>query len=126
MLATRMNQLIRPWTRWQDWVALLLGVVLLLTTLWTSTDAAARSVLLVFGALLVLAAAWSLATPSSVTSEYAHMLIGVLVFVAPWALGFTELAGAAWTCWVVGVLAVITGAAALPEANAAHGRHQAD
>ena len=49
MLATRMNQLIRPWTRWQDWVALLLGVVLLLTTLWTSTDAAARSVLLVFG-----------------------------------------------------------------------------
>ncbi|WP_295148676.1 SPW repeat protein [Saccharopolyspora sp.] len=120
-MATKANAQVRPWNRWQDWVALLLGVYLLLATLWTRTSGGAVSAMLVLGVLLVLSAVWSLVMPGSMTSEYAHMVLGVLLFLSPWVLGFAGLAGAAWTCWVVGVLAVAVGAAALPEAGAAHG-----
>ncbi|QGK72385.1 hypothetical protein GIY23_17955 [Allosaccharopolyspora coralli] len=106
--------------RWQDWAAVALGVYLMLATLWTTTTGSALSTMLVLGALLVVAAVWSLAMPGSMASEYAHMAIGVLLFISPWVLGYSALAGAAWTSWVVGILAVIAGGAALPEATAAH------
>lgn len=112
----------KPWTRWQDWAAVVLGAYLVLAPLWTTTNTGAMSAMIVLGALLVITAAWSLAMPGSMTSEYAHMLLGVLMFISPWVLGYYDLMGAAWSSWVVGVLAVVVGAAALPEANAAHGR----
>lgn len=110
----------KPWTRWQDWASVVLGAYLVLATLWTATGAAALTTMIVLGALLVVAGAWSLAMPGSITSEYAHVLLGVLLVISPWVLGYTQFGGAAWTSWVVGVLAVIVGVAALPEANAAH------
>lgn len=126
-MATMANEpsKIKPWTRWQDWAALVLGVYVILATMWTRTGGGAISAMIVLGALLVLAAVWSLAMPGSMTSEYAHMLLGVLLFLSPWVLGYSGLTGAAWTSWVVGVLAVIVGAAALPEANVAHSRGMA-
>lgn len=110
----------RAWTRWQDWAAVLLGAYLVVATLWTMTTMSALLTMLVLGGLLVIGGAWSLAIPGSMTSEYAHMLLGVLLFVSPWVLGYAAFAGAAWTSWVVGVLAVIVGAAALSEVGAAH------
>ncbi|MEU6130114.1 SPW repeat protein [Saccharopolyspora sp. NPDC047091] len=123
-MATRANEpsKVRPWTRWQDWAALVLGLYAVLATMWTRTSGGALSAMVVLGGLLVIAAVWSLALPRSMTSEYAHMLLGVLLFIAPWVLGYSALTGAAWTSWVVGVLAVLVGAAALPEATVAHGR----
>lgn len=110
-----------PWVRWQDWGAVVLGAYAVLASLfWTSTDAGALSTMIVLGGLLVLAGAWSLAMPSSLTSEYSHIVLGVLLIIAPFVIGYTDFGGAAWTSWVVGVLAVIVGAAALPEAMAAH------
>ena len=120
-MASRANgSTTKPWVRWQDWAAVLLGAYLVLATLWTMTNGQALSTMLVLGALLVIAAVWSLAMPGSITSEYAHMVIGVLLFVSPWLLSYTEFAGASWTSWVVGILAVVAGGAALPEASAAH------
>jgi hypothetical protein len=110
----------KPWIRWQDWVGVVLGAYLVLATLWTPGTGAAMSAMIVLGALLVIASVWSLAMPGSMTSEYSHMLLGVLLFISPWVLGYTEFSGASWTSWIVGVLAVLAGAAALPEANAAH------
>ncbi|MGH3939032.1 MAG: TetR/AcrR family transcriptional regulator [Pseudonocardiaceae bacterium] len=40
-------------------------------------------------------------------------------FISPWALGYADLNGAAWTSWVVGVLAVVVGASAIPVTTAA-------
>lgn len=110
----------KPWIRWQDWVGVVLGAYLILGTMWTSTNGGAMSAMIVLGALLLIASVWSLAMPGSMTSEYSHMLLGVLLFISPWVLGYSEMVGAAWTSWIVGVLAVVVGAAALPEANAAH------
>lgn len=119
-VTTRSDGATRPWMRWQDWVAVVLGGYLILGTLWTATSGAAMAAMIVLGAALVATAVWSLAMPGSLTSEYAHMLVGVLLFISPWVLGYTAFAGASWTSWVVGVLAVIAGVAALPEATAAH------
>jgi uncharacterized membrane protein HdeD (DUF308 family) len=110
----------RPWSRWQDWAAVVLGAYLVLSTLWTETTGGALAALLVLGFLMLVSGLWSLATPASMTSEYVHIALGVLLFVSPWALGFADLGGASWTAWILGVLAVLVGAAALPEANAAH------
>jgi hypothetical protein len=33
----------------------------------------------------------------------------VLLFVAPWALTYTDRVGASWTSWVVGAVATVLG-----------------
>jgi hypothetical protein len=83
-------------------------------------NAAALSALIVLGVLLALTGLWSLGAPGSIASEYIHIVIGVLLFISPWVLGYSALAGAAWTSWIAGVLAVVIGLSALPAANAAH------
>ena len=35
--------------------------------------------------------------------------IGVLLFVAPWVVGYSGLTGAAWTSWLVGAIVVVVG-----------------
>lgn len=107
----------KPWVRWQDWVAVVLGAYLVLSTTWTSVPGGGAAAMVVLGVLLIVASVWSLALPASMTSEYGHMLLGVLLFLAPWVLGFAAYGAAAWTCWVIGVLVVLIGAAALPEAS---------
>ncbi|SHL38619.1 SPW repeat-containing protein [Pseudonocardia thermophila] len=110
----------RAWTRWQDWAALVIGVLTALSPIVVETNAAALWTLIIFGVLIALASLWSLAAPDSVASEYVHLGLGVLLFIAPWVLGFTAFGGASWTAWIAGVLTVIAGAVALPEANQAH------
>ena len=110
----------RAWTRWQDWVAAVVGADTALSPIWTVTDQVATTTLVVFGVLILLAALWSLAQPGAVVSEYGHVVLGVLLFIAPWVMGYTEFNGASWTSWIAGVLTVIAGAAAMPVATAAH------
>lgn len=112
----------RSWTRWQDYVALVLGVYTLLSPLWVTTSSRVAWTLIVFGGLLALTSLWSLAAPAVVSSEYLHIVLGVLLFISPWVMRFSSptFVGAHWTAWVIGVLAVLVGAAAVPEATAAH------
>ena len=109
----------RSWQRWQDWAALVIGVLTALTPIVAATDTAALWTLIVFGVLVAAAALWSLAQPGSAVSEYVHLALGVLLFISPWVFSYTDLTGAAWTSWVAGVLVVAVGLAALPAANAA-------
>ena len=108
------------WRRWQDWAALVIGVLVALSPVVVATSAAAVWGLVVLGVLLAITGLWSLAVPGSVASEYVHIVLGVLLFLAPWVLGYSALAGASWTSWIGGILAVIVGATALPSANAEH------
>jgi uncharacterized membrane protein HdeD (DUF308 family) len=111
----------RAWTRWQDWAAVVLGVVLALSPLAVSTTTGAMWTMIVLGVLLAGSGLWSLAMPDSVTSEGVHMVVGALMFISPWVMSYSSMSGASWTSWVIGVLAVAAGAAALPAANTAHG-----
>ena len=110
----------RSWQRWQDWAALVIGVLTALSPLVTSTNAAAAWTMVVLGVVLAATSLWSLAVPGSVTSEWVHGVLGVLLFLAPWVMGYTMLSGASWTSWVAGVLAVIVAASALPAATSEH------
>jgi uncharacterized membrane protein HdeD (DUF308 family) len=100
--------------RWQDGVALLAGLYALLSPLWTNTDTAAMWSLIVLGALIAAASIGPLMGRTMDTMEYAHAAFGVLLFIAPWVLGYAELTAAAWTSWIVGAVTVAVGLAALP------------
>ncbi|MCW0211748.1 MAG: SPW repeat protein [Pseudonocardia sp.] len=110
----------KAWTRWQDWAALVVGVLFALSPIVTDADPGAAWTTVVLGVLLALSALWSLAQPGSVTSEYTHGVLGVLIFIAPWVMSFSDLGGASWTAWVAGVLTVLVAATALPAASTAH------
>ena len=112
----------RPWTRLQDWATLIAGLFAALSPIWVSTtgERDARWALIVLGALLAIAALVSLAMPGVVATEWLTVLLGVLLFVAPWVLTYTERVGASWTSWVVGAIAIILGASAIPASNRVH------
>lgn len=100
----------RKWVRWQDWAALVIGLVVLLTPLWFDTGSTAGTwMMVIVGALLAVAALWSLAVPGALSSEWAHAIIGVLMVLTPWIGGFASEMGAALTAWIGGVLAIIVG-----------------
>ncbi|NUS43427.1 MAG: SPW repeat protein [Mycobacteriaceae bacterium] len=106
--------------RWQDWAAVVIGAVAALSPLWTDTSHRSAWTMVILGVLLALTGLWSLAQPASVGSEYSHMFLGAVLFLAPWVMNYTGHTGAAWTSWIGGLLAVLSGLIALPEANTAH------
>ncbi|GAB3908171.1 SPW repeat protein [Kibdelosporangium lantanae] len=110
----------RAWTRWQDWAEVVLGVVAVLSPLWLTTDSTVTWTLVVLGALILIDGLVSLAMPGVVMGEYVQIVLGVLLFISPWVMGFTDMTGAMWSAFVIGALTAIAGAVALPAANTAH------
>jgi uncharacterized membrane protein HdeD (DUF308 family) len=110
----------RAWTRPHDWAEVVIGVVAALSPLWLSTNTTVMWTMVVLGALIALDGLVSLAMPGMVYGEGIQIALGVLLFIAPWVMGYTEFNGASWTSWVAGILTVVAGAAAMPVANAAH------
>ena len=100
------------WKRWQDWASLVLGILLFISPFVFGGMAVpmAQWSALVGGVLLVVFGLWDLASPTNSVGEWLSGLIGLLVFLAPWVLGFTVLTMMAWTAWVIGVLAVVLAA----------------
>jgi hypothetical protein len=56
--------------------------------------------LIILGALLAVTALFSLAMPAVVATEWFAVLFGVLLFVAPWVLTYTDRTTASWTSWM--------------------------
>lgn len=105
------------WTRPQDWGELVVGVLVALSTIVVGGTAAAISTLVVLGALIALDALVSLAQPGFVVGEGLEVVLGVLLFVSPFVLGFFGMNGASWVAWIGGALTVLAGAGALPAAG---------
>lgn len=115
-----MSQSVKAWTRPHDWAEVVLGVVLALSPIVVEASTAATWTMVILGVLIALDGLASLAMPGMVYGEWAQLVLGVLVFISPWVMGYADLTGAAWTSWVIGVLTVVAGAAALPVATSAH------
>lgn len=111
---------VRPWTRPYDWAEVVLGLVALLSPIWMDTDNAAMWTMIILGALVTIDGLVSLAMPGLVYGEAVQIVLGVLMFLSPWVMSYTEFDGIAWTSWIVGALTVIVGGVALPAAQAAH------
>ncbi|OLF18646.1 SPW repeat domain-containing protein [Actinophytocola xanthii] len=117
---TNPSATVRPWTRPHDWAEVVLGVVALLSFLWTDTNDAAMWTMVVLGALVALDGLASLAVPGQVYSEGIQVVLGVLMFISPWVMSYTEFGAISWFSWIIGALTAIAGAAAFPVAQAAH------
>lgn len=97
------------WRRWQDWVNVVLGVLLFIAV-WVfhaTTMAPAEWTGIVIGVLLFLVGLYLLANPRMVNAEWIQVVLGVLLFISPWVLRFTALTLMSWTAWVIGILAII-------------------
>ena len=97
------------WRRWQDWVSVVLGVLLFITPFVFGATAITPAAWAAYigGVLLVIVGIWSLSSPKNQSLEWAEVLVGVLVFIAPFVLGFASLSTMAWSAWIAGVLAVV-------------------
>ncbi|MCW2899131.1 MAG: hypothetical protein JWO67_1396 [Streptosporangiaceae bacterium] len=92
---------------WQGGVAFVAGLAALLAPpLWA--DDVGKQPLMVLGALLALAGLYGLLAAAG-PSTWTATAFAVLIFVSPWAFGFTGNGAAAWTAWIAGGLAAIVG-----------------
>lgn len=111
---------VRPWTRPYDWAEVVLGIVALLSFLWTDTNTQAMWTMIVLGALIAIDGLASLAMPGMIYGEGIEVVLGVLMFISPWVMKYTQFTAISWWSWVIGALTVIVGAIALPVAQSAH------
>jgi VIT1/CCC1 family predicted Fe2+/Mn2+ transporter len=99
------------WKRLQDWLTVVIGVLLFIApfALGATANQAAPWTAKAGGVLLAVAGLWSLvkSSPTNHSAEWAEIVIGVLVFLAPWALGFPGLTALAWSAWIAGILTVV-------------------
>lgn len=112
----------RSWTRPHDWAEVVLGVVAALSFLWLDTDGKTMWTMVVLGGLIALDGLLSLARPDLVYGEGLQIVLGALLVISPWVMGYTALTGAAMSSWILGGLTLLIGAAALPVANTVHHR----
>jgi hypothetical protein len=105
-----------------DVAVLIAGVYAALSPTWLSTtgERGALWALIVLGALLAVAALVRLAMPGVVATEWLTVLFGVLLFIAPWVLTYTDRTGASWTSWAVGAIAAVLGGSTVSVSNRAH------
>ncbi len=108
------------WNRWQDWGAVAAGAYALVSPIWTTTTDDATTTAIVLGAVTALIALYALYAPGVMATEAAIMLMGVLMFLSPWVIGFDSVTGMAWTAWIVGAVTFALGLADFMEGRSAH------
>jgi len=89
--------------RWQDWTNVLLGGWLVLAPLagvGVTGDAAAINSYVIGSAVVLFA--FAAITSAAMWKEYSNLVLGIWLIVAPFALGFTNLAGPMWNQIVAG------------------------
>ena len=115
----------KRWTRWQDWVVVAAGAYTALSVLWTSQTGSSTAIMVTLGALLVIGGAINLAMPGMPAVEWAQALVAAALLLAPWVAGFTSAAGAAWTAWIAGAIALVVTAFAIRPSTNEYRHHHA-
>ena len=92
---------------WQDAVNAVLGVWLVLSpwALGFQADMTAMSTAVVIGVLLVAAALGALLVPRA-WEEWSEGVLGVLMIISPWVLGYSARATAMHSAVVTGIIIV--------------------
>ena len=60
----------KKWNRWQDWVSVAAGIIAAVSTLWTKQQGMSMTLMLLFGALLVVSGPANLAMPGTPVIEW--------------------------------------------------------
>lgn len=100
--------------RWQDWVALVLGLWLLASPwlLGYSALQAASWNAVILGVGIAVFAAAALAKPAA-WEEWINLAMGAWLVISPWVLGFSDAAVATWNQVIVGLLVGVDAAWAM-------------
>lgn len=113
----------KKWTRWEDWVAVGVGLVVVLSAFLMPQMGASMPWMIGAGALLIASGVVNLAMPGMVAMEYVQLALGAVLFLAPWLGGYADMqSGIAWVCWAGGAIAVIVAALAIRPAMQSHDR----
>jgi hypothetical protein len=106
---------VRPWTRWQNWLAALVGIWVFISpwVLGTTTSTPTEWNAWIIGAAIVIVALVVLAT-SGYLAEWLSVALGIWLFISPWALGYTGIRDGSWSAWIFGVVSVTLALWALP------------
>jgi hypothetical protein len=102
------------WTNPLGLAALIAGIYAALCPIWTldPVDNKAMNTMITLGIITAGLALYDLARPGSVVVEGLIALMGVLFFISPWVMDFnTGYTALAWTAWIVGIVALVAGAA---------------
>lgn len=68
-------------------------------------------------AVLTFLVAISAVSRIEMWQEWLLMIFGIWLFIAPWVLGFTQLASASWDHWIVGALVFLIALSSLSTAR---------
>lgn len=94
-----------PWVGWQDWINVLLGVYLIVGPLLV--EDLPNGWFMPLGVLTIFVAIWALGSSSSPASESVQIIIGIILFLAPWLGSFAAVPTAAWTAWIIGIALIV-------------------
>src|SRR5713226_5103075 len=97
------------WRRWQDWVVVGLGVVTFLTpfAFGDTSQTVAASTAYVLGVLIALAGLLNAAMSKAGGLEIIPAVLAVILFVSPFAFGFTGVTALAWSAYIIAILVVL-------------------
>ena len=95
--------------RWQDWTTTLIGALvavspLVFTKTWTENEAWTGYIV---GGLIFVVGIAKLLFEEAELLEWAQFGLAVALFLTPWVIGFTAVAGMAWAAWIGAVALVL-------------------
>lgn len=93
----------------QDWINLICAVLLFISpwVLGFQADAMAARTAWIGGIIIFVMAVLALAQFSE-WEDWVALIVGVLVVISPWVLGFSALYAAMVTCVVLGIIVVLS------------------
>lgn len=104
------------WRRWQDWVTLAVGVLLIIAAfVFADAGTQAMTTVLVLAIILAVASLIALARPALMADRWVVIGVGVLLVAAPWVMGYADQTALAWSSWIGGVITAVMEAVELPE-----------
>jgi len=77
-------------------------------------------VLMVLGVVLLSVGLLNLAAPGVAAMEWIEAIVGALLFISPWVLGFTPDLAVSWTAWICGGIGIVVGLWAVQPAMRLH------
>jgi SPW repeat len=97
------------WRRWQDWVVVGLGVITFLTpfVFGDTSQTVAASTAYVVGVLIALGGLLNAAMSKAGGLEIIPAVLAVILFVSPFAFGFTGVTALAWSAYIIAILVVL-------------------
>ena len=93
----------------QDWINLICGILLFVSP-WafrfTGDPMAARTAWI--GGVIIFAMGLIALMQFAEWEEWIALIVGALVIISPWVLGFAAIQAAMWTCVVLGAIVVLS------------------